>query len=861
MSLTRVLTIRSLKARPTRMLLSTFGIILGVAAILGIGITNQTALDSVRLLFEDTSGKADLMIISSQSDASGFSENILSKIHRIDEIEFAVPSVHIVTTTGDLSSENNIALSFFGTDAGGLLLYGIEPEIDKQARNYEITQGRFLSLIQDAREIVLVSNYADENELKVDDFIEIVAETGVEKLRIVGIIENNGAGRLNNGAFGVIPIKIAQKYFYRQGELDQIDLVLQSEYSNGNDLNLYKDKIQSIIGSDYSVIFPAAQGNRMAQMLSNYQIGLNFLSGMALFVGAFLIYNAFSMSVVERTREIGMLRTIGMTRGQIIIQVVIEALLIGVIGSVLGLLLGILLAKGLSNLMGVVISQDLSQSQIPLNTVIVGVVVGIGVAVLSALLPAFQAGRITPLEALHIRVRQGRVWLLEKGWIIGLFLLIVSAVILVLNPFPYDVKFRMGSMVVVLLFLGGILIIPATIRIWEKFLSPVVRIIFGRSGFIGSRNLERAKLRTTLTVAALLVGVSMMVIVWAITDSFKGDLDEWLQGYMGGDLYISSPLSMGLDVWKRLEAVEGVEAAAPVRYLNVEWYTPAQETESINFMAVDPLNYMRVTSFIFTETEMGENSALQKLSQGDNVFISTVMAELYNLHPGDFLFMKTKTGVQPFKVAAVLVDFYNQGYVITGSWSDMERYFRENEAQIFLLKTMDGYSAEEVRDRIDILYGDRYRLNVDSNQSLLDQVSLLLEQAFSMFDVLAVIAMLVGFFGIANTLAMNVIERKREIGMLRSIGMTSFQVLSMILSEAVIMGIIGGVVGVIFGFILSRIFMIAMTAMSGYQLSYIFPLQKAGMALLIAIVLSQLASMLPAIRAARIRILDSIQYE
>ena len=169
MSLTQILTIRSLKARPTRMLLSIFGIILGVAAILGIGITNQTALDSVKLLFEDTSGKADLMIISSQSEATGISENIIPKIERIDEIKLVAPSVHIVTTTGDLASEENIGMSFFGTEAGGLLLYGIDPEIDTQVRNYEITQGRFLSAMQDAREIVIVDTYADESEIKVLD--------------------------------------------------------------------------------------------------------------------------------------------------------------------------------------------------------------------------------------------------------------------------------------------------------------------------------------------------------------------------------------------------------------------------------------------------------------------------------------------------------------------------------------------------------------------------------------------------------------------------------------------------------------------------------------------------------------------
>ena len=268
-----------------------------------------------------------------------------------------------------------------------------------------------------------------------------------------------------------------------------------------------------------------------------------------------------------------------------------------------------------------------------------------------------------------------------------------------------------------------------------------------------------------------------------------------------------------------------------------------------------------MTSFIFADTEADREGALQSLAQGDSVFVSTVISELYDIQPGDSVFIKTKTGVHPFRVAAVVVDFFNQGYVITGNWSDMERYFRENEAQTFLLKVIDGYSPEEVGDRIDALYGDRYRLIVVSNQSLLEQVSVLLQQAFSMFDVLAVIAILVGFFGIANTLTMNVIERTREIGMLRGVGMTRFQVLRMILAEAGLMGVIGGILGVIFGIILSRIFMLAMAAMSGYQLTYVFPLEKSLIALVVAVVVSQMAALLPAGRAARTRILDAIQYE
>lgn len=861
MSLNRVLILSSLRARPFRIVLSTFGIMLGVAAILGIGITNQTALSAVKLLFENTAGKTDLMVVSADPEAGGFSENAVRRIGRMKEIQYVVPSVQVITSLADSASQEDMGMSFFGMESGGLQLYGIDPELDVMARNYEITEGRFLSPILDEYEIVLVDSYADDNEIQVDDFIEIIAEQGIAELRVVGLMKKKGAGQINNGAFGVLPIVAAQKYFYREGEIDQIDLVLQPNLTNSEEIDNLKRDLQSEIGQEYSVIYPATQGQRMAQMLSNYQIGLNFLSGMALFVGAFLVYNAFSMSVVERTREFGMLRTAGMTKAQIIRMIISEAFLLGVIGSVLGAFLGFFLAKGLSALMGLLLSQDVSQINTQHNLIVTGVAVGIGVAVLSALVPALQAGRTSPMEALRIRTKTRPGWLMEKGWMLGLLMLTISAFLLVLNPFPYDVQFRLGSVVVVCLFVGGTLLIPASVGFWERILTPLMSLFFGRSGVIGSSNLHRAKLRTTLTVAALMVGVSMMVIVWAITDSFKGDLDQWLKGYMGGDLYISSPLSMGADVWRRLESVEGVEAAAPVHYRNVQWHPPDGRVESVNLMAVDPTSHTQVTSFIFADAEIDTNRAVGSLVQGDNIFISTVLSELYDLQPGDTVFIRTRTGDRPFQVAAVVIDFYNQGYVVTMGWSNLKRYFREDEAQTLLLKIKDGFSPEQVGDLIERLYGDRHHLMVVSNQSLLEQISVLLDQAFSMFDVLALIAIVIGFFGIANTLTMNVMERTREIGMLRGVGMTRPQVLGMILAEAAMLGLIGGVLGIVFGIILSRIFLLAMTAMSGYQLTYTFPLQRGLLALVIAVLVSQLAAMLPAGRAARIRILDAIQYE
>ncbi len=172
-----------------------------------------------------------------------------------------------------------------------------------------------------------------------------------------------------------------------------------------------------------------------------------------------------------------------------------------------------------------------------------------------------------------------------------------------------------------------------------------------------------------------------------------------------------------------------------------------------------------------------------------------------------------------------------------------------------------GIRADEVSARIDDLLGKRERLVVISNEQLLGQANNLLSQAFRMFDVLAIISMVVGFLGIANTLTMNVMERTQEIGMLRAVGMTRGQVVKMIMAEAALMGLIGGILGVVFGIILSRILMQAMTAMSGYVLEYILPTERVIFALIIALLVSQVAAFLPSLRASRIRVLEAIHYE
>jgi putative ABC transport system permease protein len=509
-------------------------------------------------------------------------------------------------------------------------------------------------------------------------------------------------------------------------------------------------------------------------------------------------------------------------------------------------------------LRGAEIRSDLN---VPIDVLVLGLLIGVIVTVLSALMPSFQAGSISPIAALRIRGKSQDGWMVRSGWKIGLAMLLVSTVVLIWNPFAFDPQFIFGSMTVFFMFGGITLVIPATISFWEKLTRPILSFLYGSSGVLGSRNTGRAKMRTTLTLVALLIGVAMILIVRIMTGAFAGDLINWINAYLGGDIYVHSSVSLRADVASQLAGVKGVEAATPIHYQEVDFLNPAGESEAITFMAIDPPTYARVTNFVFSDSTADQADAMSLLNDGGSVFISSVMAEKFKLTPGDALLLKTKSGYKPFNIAAVVVDFYNQGLVVTGNRHDLRRHFRSNEVSTILIKSEPDVSQSALIEDIDRIYGKRYLLSLQSNQEVRESIFSLLNQAFSMFDVMALLAVFVASLGIINTFTMNIMERTQEIGMLRAIGMTRSQVIKMVLAEAGLLGVVGGIVGLIFGILLSKIFLTGMTAMSGYRLNFLIPTAGVITSLVVALVVSQLSALQPARKASKIKVLDAIRYE
>lgn len=857
MKLLHWITLRGLATRRLRSVLTLLGIMLGIAAMFSINDVNRNAFAAINRLFEGTSGKVQLEIRGAQGTGD-LALDLLEEVEGHPGI-LSVHPVLEVTAARPQAGQEELDLGFLGMGTEGLLFYGVDLDTEGAVRDYVLLEGRMPQRDGAMPQVVITAAYAAEENLRVGEVFRVLTTAGPVDLAISGLLAKEGVGLLNGGRMGVLALAAAQEAFQRQGRMDRLDLRVALA-SDPSALETLREELQTMLGARYTVGYPGGQGEQMSQMLSGYQISLNFMAGIALFVGAFLIYNALSMTVSERTREMGLLRCVGMTRGQIMGQVLFEGLLLGALGGLFGAGLGLLLSRQLTALMGALLGQPLTVGGIPWDLLLLSVLLGMAVTLLSAVIPAVIAGGTPPLAALRKGRKAKESWIHRRGWMGGVLLLALSTGILIWNPFPYDVQFRLGSLTVFSLFFGATLIIPATLSLWQRLTRGLMKLLFGVMGALGARNLERSPRRTMLTCAALMVGVSMIVSTQGITGAFTKDLYAWMEAYMGGDLYVTSPVLLPGSLKEDMEALPEIRTAAPVRMLEALWLTEAGE-EPILFMGVDPATYTDVTRFLFRGEGTEEAAALQALDQGGAVFISEAHAVLHGLEVGDSLRIRTKAGETAYRVAGIVLDFSNQGLVVTANLKDLEKDFDARERTSFSLAVAEGTAVGDALAAVKARFSSEYPLVVESNEALFARAEGLMTQAFRMFDVLGVLAVLVAALGVLNTLTMSVVERTREIGMLRAMGMTRTQVVRMVLAEAGLMGLIGGILGLGFGLLLTWILLAAMGAMSGYALDFVFPTRALWQSILVALVTAQLAGFLPARRAARTPMLSAIRYE
>lgn len=858
------IALRNIASRKFRAFLTAIGVLLGVSVVLAIQVTNQTTIDSLRRVFDRAAGQASLLIIPSSQKNENLKQSLLPTVQSVKGVRVAAPSLRVNTLPADEATDWQINLNLNGVAAGNFfLLYGIDPILDPQVRVYVLAEGR---MPQPGRyEIVLARKYAEDKKLRVGNWLILLTPNGTVRLKITGLLAAEGVALINDSVVGFAPLKVVQDAFDLQDQLDEIAIRTPEDISSKPALleNL-KQTLQQRIGKNGDVVYPDSRGAVVSQMLATYQLGLSFFSIIAIFVGSFLVYNTFSMTVSERIREIGMLRAIGMSRKQILLTVLMEAFMVALFGSLAGIPLGLLLARGLIRMTDAVITPSEEIFSVSVPIFLEALAVGIGVALLSALQPALRAANVSPLDALRVRARSDTKPA-KIIWISGFFLIVFGYFVIYGTNWPENWMFTIGSIAVLTIFLGATLTVTLAIQVLEILPRHLATRFYGNEGRIGSANVQRTIGRTTLTVASLMVSLTMIISINSVATSFKKDMGAWIDSALGGDLYVRSAVTMRQSFGNQLKSVPGVAVVTPTRVLEVRIAPESLPKNTLQnefyLYAIDPDTFRQIADLQFTDKQADPEASWARFKRGNAVFISNVTADRYHLQRGDSIIILTPRGKHSFTIAGVVLDFTGQRGVLYTTYQDLQTYFGENGADRFTLKVAEGYSVDRVATEIENRYQKRRHISLQSTREFKQSVLDLVGSAFRLFDVLGLIGIFIGALGVVNTLTMNVIERQREIGALRSMGMTRLQVMRMILAEALAHGTMGGIYGLLFGFLIAQVMILAMNLMIGYNLSYKFSLQPFLVGLVIAFLVAQIAALGPARRAAQVNIIEAIKHE
>ncbi|MEU5685606.1 hypothetical protein DEJ48_23245 [Streptomyces venezuelae] len=795
-------SMRNFFAHKGRMALSAVAVILSVAFVCGTLVFSDTMSTTFDKLFAATS--ADVTVTpKSAEDAgdtprSGKPESMPASV-----VQEAKKAKGVKAAEGAVSSQSvtvvNAKNKNMGPTNGGPTIAGNWTHND--LRSMDITSGH---APRGPTEVMIDADTADKHDLKLGDELRTIAATGDLTAKISGI----ATFKVTNPGAAIVYFDTATSQRQLLGATGRFTHVNLTAAAGVSDTQLKKNvaavldgKAAAHDGYDIKTQKEAADDNResVGSFLDVMKYAMLGFAGIAFLVGIFLIINTFSMLVAQRTREIGLMRAIGSSRKQVNRSVLVEALMLGVFGSVLGVGAGIGLAVGLMKLMSGM-GMELSTGDLTVNwtTPVVGLVLGIVVTVLAAYLPARRAGKVSPMAALRDAgtPADGRASALRA--VIGLVL--TGAGGYALWAASQADKAKDGSLLlgggVVLSLIGFVVIGPVLASGVVRVISAVLLRMFGPVGRMAERNALRNPRRTGATGAALMIGLALVACLSVVGSSMVASATDELDKSVGAD-FIVQPTQPGMNITdKAADALGKADHIAHItRYkqINADMTTPSGKTvDGVGLSAADP-SYATDLRRETTAGKLSDAYGKNAMSVGDD------FAEKHGLKVGDELKIAFEHGrTAKLRLAAITNDDTS---VDRGSMylniTTMEKYVpadripqndmmfasatkgQEEAAYASLKKSLDAYPQYKVMDQTDF------------KQTLKDQVGQLLNMVYGLLG----LAIIVAILGVVNTLALSVVERTREIGLMRAIGLSRRQLRRMIRMESVVIALFGALLG------------------------------------------------------------------
>jgi putative ABC transport system permease protein len=844
--------LRGIGARKLRAFTTWLAIFLGVALVAGTYVLTDTINKSFEEIFTESLKGTDVAITSRQDVQTqddmppAFPARLLARVRQVDGVQAAAGSVFASGRFVDAEGDP-IGTSFAPNFISSLL----PPRFE--ALDY--VEGRKPRAPTEAS---IDTQTADTGDLKVGSKLRLAGAHEAKTYEVVGLTK---LGDTSFGGAGIAQVLLpqAQEITDRVGQFDQISVAA----APGVTPEQLRDRIARVIPRQVQVETGEEAAQRQTddieKNLGFFRIALLVFAGVSLFVGSFQIFNTFSITVAQRTREFGLLRTLGASRRQILSSVGIEALVLGLLGAAAGIAGGVGFAFAINELVKAVgIDLPNTGTVIEARTVIVSLIVGVVVTVAAALNPALRATRVTPMAALREAElqdtkRRGRV---VTAVAVGLGVIGLGMMLVGLFGGIEDSGSAAGLLGggAALMLFGVSLFSPRLVRPLASVTGRPLERLRGLTGRLARENAMRKPGRTATTAAALMIGLALIVFVTVFAAGINSSIAKTIDDSFRGEIVVQntdgfSPIPRdALDVARD---VDGVSTVSSITYATGE----LAGGQGIQLAAVDPATLGQVLALDFRS---GDPSAFPRLAPNQTI-LDENFARDKGLQVGDTLRVRTPTErVAAFQVVGTVkgeLDLLGKAVIDESA----TRQFGRLQPNFALARLASDASPKDVQDAMDKALKDRFPTVEVKNQSQLkDQQEEQVNQLLGLIYALLSLAIVVSVFGIVNTLALSIHERTRELGMLRAVGMSRRQVRTMVRYEAVITALIGAILGTILGVIFA-VLVSRPLADEGFKLSY--PVGTLLVLLVLAALAGVIAAIGPARRASRLDVLRALAYE
>lgn len=847
--------LRSLRVRPLRSVLTTAGIVLGVGMVFGVLILVTTIHSSFEGLFDAIYGRTTL-VVSGKSSIGSVPVSELPKVRRVDGVKAAEGDVFAVVRTVDAQGAAN------GGRSSMLFIAGVNMQGYDTAGS-EVVAGREP---RGPRQIELEEGWARQQGYEAGDRLRLATPTGRADVTVTGIYKLQTSLDLGGYGTAAMPIGGARALTDKYGTFDEINVVAEE----GVSASALQHRIAAVIGPGVEAETPSGKGDQANESLAGLDIVLYFFSGIALFVGAFLILNSFNMTVLQRMREIGTMRALGASRRRLAGGVLFEALILATVGAALGLALGLGLAELLASSMRSFFGLPISALKVTPSAAIIAIAVGLLATVTGALYPALRAGRIPPIRALTGGRTIERPAGLRRALAgIALFLpgLAVGGLFWFSNQSggAWSAVVGVGSTMV--MFVGMVLLAPFVVMPLIRLLSIPARAAMPAEGRLASDSVRANPLRTSATAAALVVTLSVVVVNGVMSQSFVGSISDELDKRFTRDLtvqpagyteYGGGPgTSIAPPLRERIAALPEAGTVTPLRTVYMVHLPVSDEPGLLE--AVDPKAWPKVDRSEYEGVSTAK--AMAGLAAGGAI-IGNGFSDDTGIEAGDTVPLKGAAGARRVPVVATIDTFEASGNTVMVSLATMKQVYGITTDSVLAVTAASSQVRRLLGTKIHRLLATDYPgYEAVSNAKFKQHYEDLINQQFAFFNAIIGIAVIVGLLGIINTLSMSVIERTREIGVLRALGGSRWRVRRTMLDESLLISLGGCLAGIAAGLLVGIVWIYSVRASTLVGLNLHIPTGMLILTAVLGVIIGTLAAILPARRAAHLDPLQALTYE